>query len=296
MTLTRRFQFTGGLLSNRFDLTLRAKQILLGALECFVRPLKILLGSFALAMGVLEILLRAFALILRTLQVALRLPVIGLRLTQRFFRRLTICVRPLQILLGAFVIRLRTRQVLLCALTFVLCPRQFFLRSVPIGIRPFTFGLHPIQVGLGTLQIPLRARALRVKAFDLGAGAFAFRGNRFVELSLCMNRCVGRGLLRLHPRAHRLGSQSALDIRARRRYFRLEPRSPLSMHVAELRAPALFGLGVCALTGFLHRLLMRLRQVAKLFKLCLKPRTDTVDDSAKLFLGHLFALSGARSD
>ena len=58
------------------------------------------------------------------------------------------------------------------------------------------------------------------------------------------------------------------------------------MDVVELRGPALFRVGVGALTGFLQRLLVRVREVAQLFELGLKPRTDIVNDAAKLFLGH----------
>jgi hypothetical protein len=67
------------------------------------------------------------------------------------------------------------------------------------------------------------------------------------------------------------------------------------MHRVELRHPSLFGVGIGALTRLLNCLLVCMREVTQLLQLGLKPGANAVDDPAKLFLGHLFALSEAQA-
>jgi hypothetical protein len=59
------------------------------------------------------------------------------------------------------------------------------------------------------------------------------------------------------------------------------------MNIIELRRPALLCLRLSPLTRFLHRLLVRLREISKVrIELGLQLGPDAVNDAANLFLGH----------
>jgi hypothetical protein len=257
--------------------------------------LKLLLRPLSLAIGSLQFFLSAFTLVLGALQILLSPLVIRLRLLQRLFGPFAIGVRRVEILLAALALGLCAVQILQRSRPFGQRPRQLVLRALTIGIRVLAFRLHPFEIGLSPLEVRLGARPFGVKTFDIGPRAVAFRGHGFVELPFRVDRCVRGRLFGLHPSARDLGSECALDVGARRGDFRFEPGSPLGVRGVELLQPPLLRVSVSALTRFVQRLLMGLGEVAKLFELRLQPGANTVDDSAKMFLGHLLALCEARS-
>jgi len=296
VTLTRRVQLASRLCLRRLGVRLCAPQFVLGTLQGVLGAFEILLGPLPLGIRPPEVFLRAFAFGLGPLEICLGALVIRLRLLQCRLGAFAIGVRVLKILLAALALRVRACQIVRGSLTLGLRPGQFVLRRLPIGVRLFTLSLNALEIGLRALQVGLSPFALRLKAFDLGARPFAFRGHRFIKLALGMYRS-GRGrLFRFHPRARRLTRERSLDVGTRRGDFSFEARSPLRVHRVELAGPSLFRVFVRPGAGFLEGLLVCLCEIAELLEFRLQPGPNAVDDSAKMFLGHLLALSEARSD